>query len=471
MATPAAARKIAPGPPGQPLLGNLNEIRKDILRFLLDVRREYGDVARVKLGPQVLHLVSHPAWIRYVLATHQANYHKSAEYRAIEPLVGRGLVTSEGELWTHQRKLIQPGFHLDRIRAFGTLMTDAAQAMLARWQGHAESDQPFDVAPEMAHLTMIVAGRAMFTREVAEEARQVGEALTVALRHAGQAMQSPFPLPDFLPTPSNRRFHSAIRALDRIVYRMIDERRRSGEDTGDLLSMLMLARDAETGETMSDQQLRDEVMTLFIAGHETTANLLTWAWYLLAKSPPAERRLRAELDAALGGRAPTVDDLPKLPYTLMVLQETMRLYPPAWIISRTPLADDEIAGYHIPAGSTVMMSQYVTHRHPDFWEQPEGFDPERFASHPPAAYFPFGGGPRTCIGNNFALLEARLVLATVAQRYHLELLPGHPVEPESVVTLRPRHGVQVSLRPYQPAPPRQPEPASPSPAEIITGQV
>ncbi len=290
----------------------------------------------------------------------------------------------------------------------------------------------------------------------------MGKALTIALHRAEEVSQSLIPIPLSVPTPSNRRVQSAIRTLDKVVYGMIEERRRSGEDRGDLLSMLMAARDADSGETMNDQQLRDEVMTLFVAGHETTANALTWTWYLLAKSPPVARRLRAELDQVLGGRAPTVDDLPKLPYLLQVVQEALRLYPPAWLIGRTPIQDDEIAGYHIPAGSTIMMSQYVTHRHPDFWEQPEGFDPDRFAAHPPPAYFPFGGGPRVCIGNNFALIEARLVLATVAQRYRVELVPGHPVEPESMITLRPRYGVQVTLRPYQPA--QQPQPAAPAPA-------
>ena len=250
--------------------------------------------------------------------------------------------------------------------------------------------------------------------------------------------------------------------LDKVVYGLIAERRKSGQDTGDLLSMLLAARDAETGEAMSDQQLRDEVMTLLLAGHETTSNTLNWIWYLLGKNPPVERRLHAELDEVLGGRVATVDDLPKLRYTMMVVQESMRLYPAVWGIGRTPLQDDEIAGYHIPAGSSIILSQYVVHRHPDFWDQPEGFDPERFSGHPPAAYFPFGGGPRVCIGNNFALIEARLILATMAQRYRLQLVPGHPVVPDPVVTLRPRDGVRVTLRPYQPAVPGAT--AAPAPA-------
>jgi len=259
-----------------------------------------------------------------------------------------------------------------------------------------------------------------------------------------------FAMPERIPTPRNRRFLVARRKLDEAVYRLIAGRRRSGEDTGDLLSMLLAARDEETGEGMSDRQLRDEVVTILIAGYETTADALAWTWYLLGTHPEAGARLHAELAAVLAGRVPAVEDLPQLPYTRMVLQEAMRLYPPAWGLLRQAREDDEIRGYRIPARARIVISQYVVHRHPGFWEEPEQFDPERFApgraaSRPPFAYFPFGGGQRMCIGNNFAMMEAQLILATVAQRYRLDLVPGHPVEPEPLITLRPRHGVLVTL--------------------------
>jgi cytochrome P450 len=259
-------------------------------------------------------------------------------------------------------------------------------------------------------------------------------------------------VPESWPTPGNLRARRAIRVLDAVVYEMIAARRRAGEPSTDLLSMLVYARDPETGEAMNDRQLRDEVMTLFLAGHETTADALAWTFYLLGQHPPAARRLEAEVDAVLDGCPPTLADVPRLSYTLKVFQEAMRLYPPGWVISRTPRQDDTIGGYHIPAGSTVVVSQYVLHRHPDYWDDPSRFDPERFADRGAPAYFPFAAGPRVCIGNNFALLEARLALAMVAQRYQVSLVPGRPVEPEPLVTLRPHPGVWVTLQPRSPAP-------------------
>jgi cytochrome P450 len=304
----------------------------------------------------------------------------------------------------------------------------------------------------MMRLTLTIVCQTLFSSDISTEADEVGQALTTVLKHTIDRMQSLFDLAEILPLPENRRFYEALRTLDQVVYGMIKERRRSGRDTGDLLSMLVFARDEETGQSMSDKQLRDEVMTIFLAGHETTANALGWTWYLLSRHPEVTRRLEAELAEVLDGRTPTLDDLSKLNYTSMVIQEAMRLYPPAWIIGRNAVEADQIDGYDIPADSSIILSPYVTHRHPGFWDNPEGFDPERFSpqqtkDRPYFAYFPFGGGPRLCIGNNFALMEAKLVLATVAQRYRLELVPGHPVEPEPLVTLRPKYGLLMTLRP------------------------
>ncbi len=440
------AARPAPGPPGQPIFGNLRAFQKNPLQFLMDARREYGDVVRFQMGPRLAHLVSRPEWVRYVLATHHQDYPKSVLYQRLEPVLGKGLLTSEGEFWRRQRRIADPAFHLERIGGFAATMTDATAAMLDRWEAAAASGLPFDLAPEMGRLTMSIAARTMFGADVSDASSSVGRALNVAIHHAMRQIQALFPLPETLPTRDNLRLRRAIRTLDAVVYRMIAERRRHTAPTDDLLSMLIEARDPETGATMSDQQLRDEVMTLFLAGHETTANALAWTFYLLGKAPAADRRLAAELDEVLGGRVPTLADVPRLGYTTMVIQEAMRLYPPAWVVSRMARRDDVIGGYQIPAGSTVVISQYVVHRHPDYWEQPEGFDPDRFAGRPPAAYFPFGAGPRVCIGSNFAMLEAKLVLAMVAQRYRVDLVPGHVVEPEPLVTLRPRYGVMVTLR-------------------------
>jgi cytochrome P450 len=443
---------IAPGPPGDPIFGHLRALRRDPLGFLLDARRVYGDIARLQMGPRTAHLVSRPDWIGRVLTTHQHAYRKSADYQKIESVVGKGLLTSEGDLWRRQRRLAQPAFQPDRLDLFVAPMAEATAAMLDRWEGHAASGRSLDIAPELGHLAMKIAARTLFSTDVGDEATGIGRAVTVAMQHANRRLRALFPLPEYLPTPDNLRYRRAIRALDAVVCRMIEERRRAGREGHDLVSLLPATHDQRTGEAMTDRQVRDEVMTIFLAGHETTANALAWALYLLSAYPWAQRRLEAELAEVLGGRTPEPSDLPRLAYTTMVLREAMRLYPPAWFISRTPLADDAIGGYRVPAGSTVIMSQYVVHRHPAYWDRPEAFDPERFGpersrGRPPFAYFPFGGGPRACIGGAFAMTEARVVLAMIAQRVRLELVSQHPVEPEPLVTLRPRHGILAMVRP------------------------
>jgi cytochrome P450 len=276
------------------------------------------------------------------------------------------------------------------------------------------------------------------------------EAVTIANEHTNRRLLAPVNPPEWLPLPSTRRFLSTREAVDALVYRLIAERRRSGEDRGDLLSQLLGARDEETGESMSDEQLHDELISMIFAGHETVSLGLTWTWYLLATAPPAVRRLQREVAEVLEGRTPTVEDVPDLRYTTMVIEEALRLYPPIWLVPRAPIADDEVGGYRIQAGTMIFLCPYVTHRHPDFWDEPEGFDPERFteersAGRPRYAWFPFGGGPRQCIGAPFALLEMQLVVAMIAQRYRLTLVPGHPIALEPMVTLRPRHGMLMTL--------------------------
>ena len=450
--TATALQRVAPGPRANLLLGSLPEYQRDPLNLFMNAALRYGDIVRLRIGPRAVHLITSPDYIKYVLQENNRNYHKSASYEKTKPLLGQGLLTSEDDFWRRQRKLSQPAFHRQRIGAFATTMTDATNEMLDRWQAAVERAQPMDIAKEMMRLTLTIVGQTLFSTDVSDEADSVGRALTIALEHTTHRMQAIFDLGERLPTPENRRFHEAIKTLDKIVFGMIEERRRSGVDHGDLLSMLLQARDEETGESMSDKQLRDEAMTIFLAGHETTANALAWSWYLLSKHPDVARRLRAELDETLGGRVPTVQDLPNLRYTTMVIEEAMRLYPPAWAIGRNTIGEDEIGGYHIPADSIVAISSYVTHRLPTYWDNPEGFDPERFTperseGRPRFAYFPFGGGPRICIGNNFAMMEMQLVLATIAQRYRLDLTPGQVIEPEPMVTLRPRNGIQMTVRP------------------------
>lgn len=443
--------KHPPGPRGHWFWGVADEFQRDALNAFVKISQNYGDITRFRSGFWYTYCVTHPDYVKHILQDNHLNYRKGIiSDLFLKPLLGDGLLTSEGSFWLRQRRLMQPAFHRQRLAQFGTIMTDATQTLLARWQTWHSQGQGFDVAEEMMRLTLSIVGQTLFSADVSGTADAVGPALTVAQEHVNYRSTHVFSLPEKYPTPRNLRFRRAVASLDHIVYGLIEERRRTGEDPGDLLSMLLNARDEQTGEGMSNQQLRDEVMTLFLAGHETTANALTWTWYLLAQHPQVADKLRAELAYVLAGRIPTVADLPALRYTTMVIEEAMRLYPPAWALSRDSLDWDEIGGYTIPPKSTINIIPYITHRHPDFWPNPETFDPERFspersAGRPRYAYFPFGGGPRQCIGSNFAMMEATLVLATIAQLYRVEVDPGHPIALDPLITLRPKHGIRVHL--------------------------
>jgi cytochrome P450 len=448
-----AAGAIAPGPFGHPLLGSTPALRRAPLRTLTESWCEYGDVVRFRLGgPFIGHLLVHPDAVKIVLQENHTNYSKVPWYNdKFKSLIGEGLFTSEGSVWLRQRRLAQPAFHRQRLAALGTIMTDAAEELLQQWEPLTDTGRQIDVRAEMMRLAMTVVARALLGGDVSREAETIGHAIDIAIDYTFQRIQSYFDLPGRFPLPSTRRFERARAELDTIVYRIIAERRADAGDRGDLLSMLLAARDADTGEGMSDTQVHDEVMTIFLAGHETTAVALTWAWYILSRHPQVAERLRAELREVLGGRAPTVEDLPALKYTEMVMQETLRLYPPAWLMTRMGRDDDEIMGYHIPARTPIYLCQYLTHRHPAFWDNPEGVDPERFSpersvDRPRWAYFPFGGGPRQCIGSAFALMEAQLALATIAQHCRLDLVPGQRIVLDPKITLRPRYGLLMTLR-------------------------
>ena len=446
---PVGTQARPPGPRYHTPFGFYADLRRDPIQFHLNAAK-FGDVVCIRTGLGSLYFVTHPDHIKHILQDNNQNYGRSRFYRMMKPALGEGLLLSEGAFWRRQRRLAQPAFYRQRIATFATLMTDAAAQLLERWQPAATNGQPLEIAAEMDHLTLMITNKALFSGELDIDVAERERSAMVFREHFEHRFEHPFTLPESIPTPRNRRFRKVLRENDEFVYGLIDERRRSGHDTGDLLSMLLHARDEETGEGMSDKQLRDEVTTFLGAGSETTAMGLAWTWYLLSTHPEVDRRLRGELAAVLGGRAPTAEDLPKLQYTRMVIEEALRIYPPIWAFSRNAIADDEIAGYRIPSNSFVTMSPYVTHRDPAFWENPEGFDPERFAvdrtaSRPRFAYFPFGGGPRLCIGAEFALMEMQLVVATVAQRYRLHLVPGHPVERYAMFSLRPRHGILMTL--------------------------
>ncbi|MFY9610871.1 MAG: cytochrome P450 [Blastocatellia bacterium] len=443
----------APTLRGSLLFGNMTVLQRDPLRFNPQVTNQLGHVVRVRAFPGIyLYLVTHPKDVEHVLQTNQHNYRKpDLFFKPVSLLAGKGILTSEGDFWLHQRRLIQPAFHRSKLATLVDLMAESAQSAAKDLSAHAKQNPTIDVSYEMMRLTLKVVSVALFSTDISSDADRLGHAVRETFEHVSYRMNHALSLPVSVPTRRNRRFKEAKRLLDEMVFGVIDERRRTAEDNGDLLSMLLAARDEDTGERMSDQQLRDEVMTLILAGHETTGAALSWTWYLLSQNPEARTRLHAELDQVLNGRPPGLDDLDRLPYTRMVFAESMRLYPPAWGLPREAIGDDTLGGYHIPAGSLVNLSQWVTQRHPDFWEKPEQFDPERFTperseGRPRYAYFPFGGGARQCIGNNFALMEAHLAVATLAQRFTLDLVPGHPVEPDPTFTLRPRHGMLMTIK-------------------------
>jgi cytochrome P450 len=449
--TASRAQANPPGPRGHLLLGSLREIQRKPLELLREGFRDYGDVVRYRFAATHSILLAHPDHIRHVLHDNYRNYDKhNVDYAMLRRLLGNGLLTSEGASWRRQRRLMAPMFHRQRVAGFCNQMVDGTLAMLERWEALAQSGEPFDVAAEMTRLTLAIVASALFSADVSGDAETIGAALTEVNRQLGEfSLLDAIPV---IPTARKRRFRAAVRALDQVVDRIIDERRLTMHRSEDLLSMLLEAVDEETDQAMSKRQVRDEVLTLLLAGHETTANALAWTWYLLSQNPDAEEKLHDEIARVLGDRAPGALDLPNLVYTRMVIEESMRLYPPAWAISRNAIGEDEIGGYRVQRKTNMIICSFITHRHPAFWEEPERFDPERFSparseGRPSFAYFPFGGGPRICIGNTFAMSEAQLVVATVAQRYRLRLVPGHPVQLQPLITLRPRHGIQMTLHP------------------------
>lgn len=438
----------APQVPGHWLWGNAPAMRAGGPDFIESLLR-YGSVVRFRVALFRAYVVLAPDGVRHILQENYRNYDKQvADYRMLGRILGRGLLTNDGESWLRQRRLAQPAFHRQRLAALGTLMADTTSAMLDRWE-RLPADQPVDIAEEMMRLTLRIVGQALFSTDTEGDARIVGSAFSTVNRLLSAHFRQPFPPLD-VPTRKHRALWAAVHELDAVVYRILAERRRDPGQHDDLLSMLMAARDAETGEGMNDRQLRDEVLTILLAGHETTANALSWLWYLLAVHPTAENHLHEELAKVLGGAAPTVAHLDHLPYTRQVIDETLRLYPPAWGFTRRAIDEDAVAGYRIPRHAMVLVSTYATHRDPTYWPDPSRFDPERFtpervAQRPRFAYFPFGGGPRQCIGNAFALMEAQIVVAMIAQRFQPRLIPGWEARPQGLITLRPRGGMPMRL--------------------------
>lgn len=439
-----------PGPRGLPVLGVSVGMVRDSLELLRRIAREYGDLARIPVITGTRILVNHPDYIQQVLVMQPHKFHKSKlSKEATERLLGQGLLISEGDFWRRQRRLAQPAFHKQRISEYYSTMLECAQAQVRGWRG----GQTLNVAHEMMELTLEAAVRTLFGTTLPGEAQRVGRAMTFLMRYSLARARKPIRIPAGWPTPKNRRANREYEFLDSLVYRIISERKARSDSNhrNDLLSLLMGAMD-EDGAQMTPKQLRDETMTLFLAGHETTAITLAWTWYLLAQHPDVEARLEAELRGVLGGRSPEPSDLSRLPYLHAVINEVLRLYPPAYVLARVAIAPFRIGEYDFPAGETVLLSQWVMHRDPRYYDDPDSFRPERWIEAladrlPAGAYFPFGDGPRRCVGQGFALLESALVIATIAQRFRFRLVPGRTAIPEPLVTLRPKQGIWMTIHP------------------------
>jgi len=448
------AKKNVPGPKKTPLVGQSMKVWADPLGYTLKMARDHGDVTLYHVRGLPVYMITDPEDIKHVFDYNTKNYHKSKFYEAVKPFFGNGLGLSEGEFWKRQRQLAQPAFHRQRIIRMAEMMAEKAGAMIDEWEAKADHGESIRALDEFMKLGLAVVTQAMFSTEVNERFRSFADSLTYVLKGAERKVWSILPVPMAVPTARNRAFKKALDEMNEVVFGVIRERRaykeQGGEPHDDLLDMLMDARDDE-GQGMTEEQLGDEVRTIFIAGVETLACSMAFTLYELWRHPEAMQRLREEADAVLDGRTVTFEDLPNLPYAKMVFDEGMRLYPPVWTVSRMPLNDDVLGGYEIPAGTTVQISPYIVHRDSRWWEHPfefhpEHHEPEKAKARPKYAFMPFGGGPRVCLGKNFALMEAQIALASIAQRVDLELDEGYAVEEHAMISLRPRDDVVLRVK-------------------------
>jgi cytochrome P450 len=443
------ATPLPPGPTPRELLPQITMIQKDAPAFLQKLSNTYGDISYLAVGKLPVYIVSHPDGVKHVLQDQHRRYSKDTiQYNSLATVTGRGLLTSDGSFWLRQRRLAQPAFARPRLNALDKIVIPAAQDMLERWELASREKTPLDIDAEMMRLALEVVGKALFSINLREDAKRLTGAVLTALDHIVHRARNVVVPPAWVPTPRNLRFRRALKTLDEAVYAMIASRRNSGQEYDDLLGMLLRARDEETGQQMNDIQVRDEIMTMLIAGHETVASALTWTWYLLARSPQEQERLRDEVHSVLQNRDPSAEDLPALQRTACTFSEALRLYPPAWVITRKAIEEDELCGYPVPSGALVIISPYVVHRRTDFWDDPLAFRPDRFLPDSESkrhrfAYIPFGGGPRSCIGNQFAAVEAHLVMAMIMQRCRLVLEPSAQIKMDALVTLRPQHGLPM----------------------------
>lgn len=435
---------LPPGVFGIRALPYVSKLAKDPIGFFQLMQSKFGNSARFGLRQVVFHLITQPEDIKRVLQENNQNYHKGVFYKELGRILGKGLLNSEGEFWKKQRKLIQPSFHKQRISEFVEIMAQETEKTSENWK----KISSLDISKEMMRLTFAIVGRTLFRTEVESYAARIEHSLKIALELVTKRITRIFPFPFSWPTPENLKLKRALKDMHSVVDELIAERKKN--PSNDLISMLLEVRDEETGETMSESQVRDEAITLLLAGHETTANALSWGFYLLSKHPEICEKVREEANRVLGDKTPNLEDVQKLTYTRKVLDEVLRLYPPAWVIERTAMGPDQIGGYDVETGTNISICIFNIHRNPDFWENPDKFDPDRFdeersVDRPKYAYLPFGGGPRICIGNIFALTEATLILAMLVKNYKFQTDPNHPVVMEPLVTLRPKYGILLNI--------------------------
>ncbi len=434
---------------GRRWLGCVREIQLRPLELYRNAWREHGDFVRMRVVPGIdMYLLAHPDAIEHVLHGNLKNYRKPDSFNvSVRPLAGKGILTSEGEFWRRQRRLMQPAFLRNSVARLSTTMVESIGRFVDEWEQAADG-RTLDVLPEMMRLALRIASVSLFSTDISGDADSIGRAYRSAFEYVSLKMNARLLLqPLWLPTRRNREFKRCKALLDRVVLELIA--RRHGESPRhDVLDLLLAAQDEDSGQRMSDEQLKDEALTILTAGHETTGAALAWTWYLLGQHPEAQQELFEQVAGHLQGRLPAMEDLARMPLVTAVFEESMRLYPPAWGMPRETVEPDVICGYPIPAKATIILSQMLAHRHPDFWQRPDAFDPSRFLppsnqGRPKFAYFPFGGGPRICIGNQFAMVEGPLALAAIVQRFRFELVPNQCVEPDATFTLRPKHGVQM----------------------------
>lgn len=437
------------GPRGYPLVGVLPAIWKDPLKYFVALSQEYEDVVSLKLAGERVFVLNDAADIQHVLLDNHANYRKSIFYDKLRPILGNGIFLSEKTTWKEQREIAQPAFRGPCLHALLPEMIEATNDMIGRWRARYADGSIVDVCREMMRLTLDIVFRTLLRVKLGKETEEVFDALTRVLRITERRVWTVSDLFERIPTPTNIDFRRSLAKIERVVQRVIEERSRGGAEHHDLLSMLHAAYGRGGGQP-NPKALRDQIMSILLAGHETTGNALSWTWFLLSKNPTVRARLDAEVGEVVGNRELSPADVPSLDYIHMVFQEAIRLYPPVWTMSRTALGEDYVGGYRVPKGASVMLCPYAVHRRTEYWDNPEGFEPERFLpervrERPKFAYFPFGGGPRICIGKQFATLEAVVVTAMLTRSVRLDLIPGYAIEPEPMITLRPRGGLPMRL--------------------------